>query len=302
MRKAWVIPWDEIVLENELGQGSFGVVSQGKWRDISVAIKSIKDTYFVLGDADVLESVSAGLEKEISFLQQVRHANIVLFFGTGTTPQGTPFLVLELVQLGSLTDYLEKNPNIPWNLKQRFALDTATGMAYVHKINRIHRDLKSGNLLVSKSLNIKVSDFGTTTITRQRNNVKKIETTEFSNSIRLQRTGMFGTLMWMAPEDLQGEQTYGHKADVYSYGIVLWEIAAQRLPWEDLPDAYFIGNNPAFHDLLQEGRRPVVDAAWPTAYCQLMRQCWATQPNTRPEFSEARAIFFDSDEFKGSLG
>lgn len=74
--------------------------------------------------------------------------------------------MLELVELGTLQDYLAKN-TVPWSTKISFALDTATGMAYVHSMQRMHRDLKSGNLLVSASLTIKVADFGTATLVAQ---------------------------------------------------------------------------------------------------------------------------------------
>ena len=118
-------------------------------------------------------SAATDLHKEISLLQSIRHPNIVHFYGAGTCPSTNfPFLVLELVDLGSLGSYLHKNFDLAWDIKISMALGCARGMAHVHSLNRMHRDLKSYNLLVAKTLvwpflNVKVTDFGTTTILGQ---------------------------------------------------------------------------------------------------------------------------------------
>ena len=116
-------------------------------------------------------------------------------------------------------------------------------MAYVHGLNRMHRDLKSGNCLVSSTLRIKVADFGTCAFTDS-TSLKKGRVPRRMDTLNTQRpvsisskasgdldyhlhTNGVGTVLWMAPEVIRGE-LYGPGADVYSYGIVLWEIAAQR--------------------------------------------------------------------------
>ena len=131
-------------------------------------------------------------------LQQVRHPNIVLFYGAGTTPEGTPFLVLELVEFGTLTSYLKNNSIIPWNTKISFALDTASGMAYVHeRLRRMHRDLKSLNLLVGANLQIKVADFGTATIANMVNPcLTSHPSRDGCDTERAQRTRGVGTPLW----------------------------------------------------------------------------------------------------------
>ena len=84
----------------------------------------------------------------------------------------------------------------------------------------------------------------------------------------------------MAPEVLAGEP-YGKLADVYSYGIVLWEIAALDYPWADLTGAFLTNQ---LLQAVQAGRRPPIDAAWPAAYVELMAACWQTSPALRPAF------------------
>ena len=86
----------------------------------------------------------------------MRHPNIVHFLGAGTWKDGSPFLVTELLQRGSLQHVLGSSPQIEWLAKLRFALDAATGMAFLHGLGVVHRDLKSGNLLVTNNFRVKV--------------------------------------------------------------------------------------------------------------------------------------------------
>ena len=142
------------------------------------------------------------------------------------------------------------------------------------------------------ALRIKVADFGTcafTDITSRhkggaplRENVLSMSAGKSGDLDFRFHTNGVGTMLWMAPEVIQGE-LYGREADVYSYGIVLWEIAAQCLPWEELPvDMFYAKKLLAF---ILEGRRPLQDASWPETYVHLMQSCWATKNSERPMFS-----------------
>ena len=237
------------------------------------------------------DTISSGMEKEITMLQQVRHPNIVLFYGAGTTPspEGTPFLVLELVEFGTLTEYLKNNSIIPWNIKIiSFALGTASGMAYVHDhLNSMHRDLKSDNLLVGANLQIKVADFGTATlITNMVNPCPTSHPSRDGSNIN-KRTNGVGTMQWNAPEVLRGSQsTYTSSADVYSYGIVLWQIASQAIPWTAEINEIKSSVSNFLLGTIESGKRPPLEAAWqmPPDYCKLLEKCWATEPVERPTF------------------
>jgi serine/threonine protein kinase len=134
----------------------------------------------------------------------------------------------------------------------------------MHKCNPIilHRDLKSDNLLVTGDWTIKVADFG---LSRFRSDKKTMT--------------QVGTPMWMAPEVILGEK-YTERADVYSFGIILWEIMTRREPYEDKEAMQIV------LEVVNKGLRPTI----PTEFADcplvpLMRDCWKEEPNHRPVFS-----------------
>ena len=100
------------------------------------------------------------------------------------------------------------------------------------------------------------------------------------------RTKGVGTPLWMAPEVLAGRK-YGPSADVYSFGIVLWEIAARCDPWSEVQGKFFLD---ALLKLITGEQRPAVESGWPGGYVAVMRRCWATHPQSRPAFAEVVAL------------
>lgn len=70
---------------------------------------------------------------------------------------------------------------------------------------------------------------------------------------------------------------------------MLWEIAAQALPWNDVPSGSFLQSR--LLDLISAGQRPSVDAAWPAGYCGVMRACWATDASMRPTFVDVVSLW-----------
>jgi serine/threonine protein kinase len=163
---------------------------------------------------------------------------------------------------------------LSWKLRLGFAKDIAQGMAYLHSATPpiIHRDLKSLNLLLSRSITdinssttIKITDFG---VSRPASADKM--------------TGMMGTCHWMAPEVLS-DSIYSLPADVYSFGIVLWEIISRERPYKDL--------NPTVipYQVLNIGKRPgmeFVKKNCPEELKKLVTLCWAQNPSDRPTFQQ----------------
>eukprot|EP00055_Hartaetosiga_balthica_P018048 m.127315 g.127315 ORF g.127315 m.127315 type:complete len:1307 (+) comp9443_c8_seq4:42-3962(+) len=178
LKKGWQIDLNELELVVKVDEGAFGEVWKAQWDGVDVAVKFLK--YASVGMLD--QFMLNDFDKELDFLRRTRHPHLVRFFGTGIDNHGAPFLVLEFVELGSLKHVLrvrglEKvisdcNQSVGDGnvfdgmvasvdlLKWRMVEDVAKGMAFLHGLDVMHRDLKSGNVLVTKRFVAKITDFG----------------------------------------------------------------------------------------------------------------------------------------------
>ncbi|EGD76900.1 TKL protein kinase [Salpingoeca rosetta] len=413
LKKAWEIDFDELDLRARIDRdstGAFGAVWRAKWDTVTVAVKVLRKE-MVIYDAHT----TAEFEKEVEFLRTCRHPNVVRFFGAGCSADGSPFLVLELIALGSLQSLLTRDldqvivdvqarlrsstvsahtltgglagsgranlttgPSLAavrttgsegnsvdddamfgaasayvggdgsvngtannngsssdgasggqgaggrvrvpvdgevtcaLDLKLRMARDVASGMAYIHSLGHIHRDLKTANILVSATLRAKISDFGSirACLRRAPQQHASAFTSSFPTSsspssssfdgsemqysratamqtVNLHMTAAVGTPLYMAPEAFLGT-SYGLKADVFSYGVVLWELATQGDPdliKQELGD--FTGPLlVTMTNLLQDGKRLALpeDATVPAWYRSLLDKCFEFEPEDRPSF------------------
>lgn len=163
LKQAWEIKPSEIKLGRRIDGEStraFGEVWDAVWDTIPVAVKMLQKSVINFDEHGVCEE----FQREIEIMQRTRHPNIVRFFGAGTWTDGTPFFVLELMSRGSLKTLLRGKAvteSLPAAVKLSFALDIAKGMEYIHSQGHIHRDLKSGNVLISETMRAKIADFGT---------------------------------------------------------------------------------------------------------------------------------------------
>lgn len=210
----------------KIGAGAAADVFKANYKHTDVAVKKLKVSTLIKNGELSLE-----YQREIEALTHFSHPNLLLFMGAAAE-EGQPIIVTEFCHGGTLFEVLHEKrksiPNISWRQRHKMALDIAKGMHFMHSSNPplMHRDLKSLNLLCQQKItgpssyvNVKISDFG---LTRHVNE---------QASIRM--TGQAGTFHWMAPEVLMNEP-YSEKADVYSYGIVLWEILAREPPFANL--------------------------------------------------------------------
>jgi len=157
---------------------------------------------------------------------------------------------------------------LPWVRLKNMALDIARGMNYLHCSDPIiiHRDLKSHNLLVDEHFKVKVCDFGLSTMVKR-------------HLDRFTAMTPVGTPCWTAPEVLRNE-LYSERADVFSFGVVLWELVTREDPYQGMP---------TFQIVIAVGQhkmRPLIPPNAPSALSQLMADCWNEDPNLRPPFSE----------------
>ncbi|XP_020593371.1 uncharacterized protein LOC110033658 [Phalaenopsis equestris] len=254
----------------ELGSGTFGTVYHGKWRGTDVAIKRIKKSCFT-GRSSEQERLTQEFWREAEILSKLHHPNVVAFYGVVQDgPGGTLATVTEFMVNGSLRQVLlRKDKYLDRRKRLIIAMDAAFGMEYLHSKNIVHFDLKCDNLLVNlkdQSRPIcKVGDFGLSKIKRN---------TLVSGGVR-------GTLPWMAPELLNGSTSkVSEKVDIFSFGIVLWEILTGEEPYATMHYGAIIGG------IVNNSLRPLIPASCDPDWRRLMEQCWAPDPQQRPSFTQ----------------
>ncbi|XP_034707636.1 uncharacterized protein LOC117930914 [Vitis riparia] len=254
----------------ELGSGTFGTVYHGKWRGTDVAIKRIKKSCFT-GRSSEQERLTVEFWREADILSKLHHPNVVAFYGVVQDgPGGTLATVTEFMVNGSLRHVLvSKDRHLDRRKRLIIAMDAAFGMEYLHSKNIVHFDLKCDNLLVNLKDPLrpicKVGDFGLSKIKRN----------------TLVTGGVRGTLPWMAPELLNGSSSrVSEKVDVFSFGIVLWEILTGEEPYAHMHYGAIIGG------IVNNTLRPPVPSYCDSEWKLLMEQCWAPDPIGRPSFTE----------------
>nr|PNR62499.1 hypothetical protein PHYPA_000923 [Physcomitrium patens] len=252
----WEIDSSQLKFIRKVSTGSSGDLYQGSYCGQDVAVK-------VLYPERMNESMKLEFQQEVFIMRKVRHKNIVQFIGACTKPPNL-CIVTEYMSGGSVYDYLHQQKavlRIPMLL--RVAIDVSKAMNYLHQNKIIHRDLKAANLLMDENEVVKVADFGVARVQAQ-SGIMTAET---------------GTYRWMAPEVIE-HKPYDCKADVFSFGIVLWELLTGQVPYADLtPLQAAVG-------VVQKGLRPTVPEKTNPKLSELLHSSWKTDPAERPSFSE----------------
>ncbi|XP_030943795.1 serine/threonine-protein kinase STY13-like [Quercus lobata] len=257
----WTIDLRRLNMGDAFAQGAFGKLYRGTYNGEDVAIKILERPENDLGRAQLMETQ---FQQEVMMLATLKHPNIVRFIGACRKPM-LWCIVTEYAKGGSVRQFLTRRSNrsVPLKLAVKQALDVARGMAYVHGLGLIHRDLKSDNLLIFADKSIKIADFG----------VARIE---------VQTEGMTpetGTYRWMAPEMIQ-HRPYTQKVDVYSFGIVLWELITGMLPFQNMTAVQ------AAFAVVNKGVRPIIPSDCLPVLSDIMTRCWDANPDVRPPFME----------------
>ena len=212
----WEVNKNELIIQEYLGQGNFGVVKKGQWRGTEVALKILQDE-----NVDYKEFVI-----EMNILSRLHHPNILQLLGSSTTT--SPYIiVMEYMKNNSLE---KQNNTLNDEQKINILKDISRGLAYLH--NRkpqciIHRDLKPSNILLTQSYKAKIADFG-------------ISCLQVNSNESYQMTGETGTYRYMAPEVLKHED-YSCKVDIWSFGMILYFIFVD-IPYRGLTVEYIIND------------------------------------------------------------
>lgn len=256
-----------VTMENVIGEGEFGEVYRGSLRlpgkeRIVVAIKTLKSTYS--------DSQWWNFLREATIMGQFNHPNIVHLEGV-VTKRRPMMIITEYMENGALDTFLRENEEkfSPVQLVNMLQ-GIASGMTYLSEHNYVHRDLAARNILVTRSLQCKVSDFG------------------LSRILENDAEGTYETkggkipIRWTAPEAI-AHRIFTSASDVWSFGIVMWEV----LSFGDKP--YGNMTNQEVMKSLEDGYRlpPPVDC--PSILYELMKSCWSHDRMRRPHFQEIRA-------------
>ncbi|XP_064021679.1 mitogen-activated protein kinase kinase kinase 13 isoform X2 [Pogoniulus pusillus] len=242
----WEVPFEEISELQWLGSGAQGAVFLGKFRAEEVAIKKVRDQN----------------ETDIKHLRKLKHPNIIAFKGV-CTQAPCYCIIMEYCAHGQLYEVLRAGRKVTPRLLVDWSTGIASGMNYLHLHKIIHRDLKSPNVLVTHTDAVKISDFGTS---------KEL-------SDKSTKMSFAGTVAWMAPEVIRNEPV-SEKVDIWSFGVVLWELLTGEIPYKDVDSSAIIwgvGSN-SLH--------LPVPSTCPDGFKILMKQTWQSKPRNRPSFRQ----------------
>ncbi|XP_054919282.1 uncharacterized protein [Dermacentor andersoni] len=301
----WEYPRENLILEQSLGEGEFGRVVRARARDIggvrgftTVAVKMLKGSWTPAEEQDLLS--------EFCMLKEVNHPNVIRLLGGCTTKGGPLYVIVEYAELGSLLNVLrhsrhmagggadvtvvcnptymaqepalrspEENtenpaePEVPsFSDLISFAYQIAKGMAYLADMKLVHRDLAARNILLAEGNVIKISDFG-------------LSRDVYEGDTYLKKSRGRVPVKWMALESLE-DQIYSSKSDVWSFGVVLWEIVT--LGASPYPG---VGPEHLFR-LLKTGYRMHQPEGCSDEIYRMMLSCWQPRPQDRPCFKELR--------------
>uniref|UniRef100_A0A669CWH2 Tyrosine-protein kinase n=1 Tax=Oreochromis niloticus TaxID=8128 RepID=A0A669CWH2_ORENI len=253
-RSGWALNRKELKLLQTIGKGEFGDVMVGDYRGTKVAVKCIKN-----------DATAQAFIAEASVMTQLRHNNLVQLLGVIVEERGSLYIVTEYMAKGSLVDYLRSRGRtvLGGDCLLKFSLDVCEAMEYLEANNFVHRDLAARNVLVSDDNIAKVSDFGLTK-----------EASSIQDTAKL-------PVKWTSPEALR-EKRFSTKSDVWSYGILLWEIYSfGRVPYPRIPLKEVVPR-------VEKGYKMDAPDGCPAVVYDLMKQCWTLDPVMRPSFRMLR--------------
>mmetsp|Transcript_16269 Transcript_16269/g.63418 ORF Transcript_16269/g.63418 Transcript_16269/m.63418 type:complete len:730 (+) Transcript_16269:107-2296(+) len=251
--------------DGKVGEGAYGTVLKGLCRGKDVAVK-------IFFKKKLDQGALAAFDHEVGIVSSKHHPNIVQFLGICHMGDRM-MLVTDYMPRGNLHDMLtDHSVEMSGFLRMQMARDVVLGMNWLHSSvpQVLHRDLKTKNLLIDENNRIKICDFGLSQI-------KAVGDTVFLHD---GADGAKGTPLWMAPEVMMGRQ-FNEKADVYSFGIVLWEILTRAEPFQE-----FETFEQFRHAVCLEHARPQIPENCPSRLRTLIECCWLPNPERRPSFPE----------------
>jgi eukaryotic-like serine/threonine-protein kinase len=203
-------------IDRELGTGAMGAVYRARYLKTGqlVAFKIMAPGLDLTNP-----NAAARFEREIKILRQFNHPNIVRMFGAGTSKsQGIRYLAMEYVEGESLDHVMSRRGRMSWEEVIALGQQLCAALQHAHEQGVVHRDLKPSNLMILKDGTLKLTDFGI---------AKDLDVTRLTSD-----NCTVGTAAYMSPEQCRGDIDLTYKSDLYSLGVVLYELATGRKPFE----------------------------------------------------------------------
>ena len=266
----WEVPRHTLKISHKIGHGSFGSVHIAKWRSTPVVVKIL-----------VKSSENICLQEfrsELHSLSQIRHPNIIQFFGACTHKR--PFIILlEYMPKGNLDDHIRQ---LSFQQKICILNDITNGLSYLH--NRqprcvIHRDLKPTNILLNENYTAKIADFGLSIFQQNHNDPFLM-------------TGETGTYRYMAPEVIMHKE-YNSSVDIWSFGMIMYYMF-YHLPFKNHSNAHIVSSVTSPHFKLQFSKT--------TQLSKIILQCTDWIPTNRIQSIDLHSLLQNIQPNKHTLG
>ncbi|KAF0533316.1 kinase-like protein [Gigaspora margarita] len=269
-QKSKFIEWDELSNISKLDEGYFGFVCKAYWTKTHsnvicktlINLKDINSQYYSAFIHELTMQTRADLCE-----------NVVRFLGVSKDIINYRyFLIMEYANGGNLREFLKKNnSSLNWNKRLELACQITKGLCYLHHEEIIHRDLHDKNIVIHDN-KAKITDFGNATSINTQTNI---------------HNGLFGMLSFLAPELLNQDKSnnipYCKKTDIYSLGMIFWELSSGRPPFENQSNKIELAIK------VVHGGRENTNYGTPE-YRNLYIECWDANPHKRPDIENVHEV------------
>ncbi|KAG9300751.1 hypothetical protein G9A89_023549 [Geosiphon pyriformis] len=295
------IPWERLLYINEIARGGFGIIYKATLIDGLIDLYSIKHHGSLEFEREridievaikIIKTNSSEVIKELNiqramFINNGEYGSSYVSKILGITRNAETLeygIVMEFAEHGDMRKYLSTNfHSTSWKDKLQIAYRIASGLSSIHSSGMVHRDLHSGNILQLYTDVVTIGDLGLC----QPTNHEATTTTTTTTTITTEEKKIFGVIPYIPPEVLRGEE-FTTAGDIYSYGMLLWELSIGKPPFHDCP-----------HDeilimAILNGQRPnITSPLIPPPIAEIIIKCWDPNPKNRPTAIEfKRWIYF----------
>ncbi|EXX50310.1 kinase-like domain-containing protein [Rhizophagus irregularis DAOM 181602=DAOM 197198] len=279
------IPYNQFINIKKIGKGGFSTVYSAIWKDGPLYYDSIKQKFIrvsyenvALKCLDNSQNITYEFLKEIKGYSIIKQNNIIKIYGISQNPDTKNYIiVLQHAEGGNFSNWVNMNyKDFNWKNKIKVLGDIIEGLKEIHEKQMVHRDFHTGNILFNKA-SAYISDMGLC------GKVEKID--------KISETKIYGVMPYVAPEVLR-KKPYTQAADIYSFGMIMYFVATGKQPFANHEHNHILVLN------ICGGIRPEInELELPKCYINLMKRCWDSNPDNRPntiEIKEEIKLFYNS--------